>query len=470
MEIVQSRTPPEAVIFDLDGTLANTIPVILGAWNAAMAAAGEREYSLQEVVARFGLPEVEMVRRELAGRDPATVKRAVNAFFDAYAALHSTDAAYTGMEEMLRELRGRGVKLGVMTGKGRRTADITLDALGWHGLFDSVVTGEDVVNQKPAPDGPLLAAQEMGVAPERCAFVGDFPADVVAGRAAGMLTVAAAWENHDEEALRASNADFWADAPADVPRLLRLNDLPHVRAFTLIELLVVIAIIAILAAILFPVFAKARDRARTTACLSNMRQLNLAITSYTEDADGLLPPSTNYAVPDTSNCRIWTQSVLPYVRSTDVFTCPTARNAGYATDWSRRGYGSIGYTAATAFDPAGAEGFPQAIGVSALKEPSRTPLFGDTPSGATETKYRGYVFDPYNGEANARDPRLGTPLVSERDLVVDLASQPAGKLKPLLARHSGAVTLCFADGHVSTYRASAILAQERGANLLWRFR
>lgn len=69
------------------------------------------------------------------------------------------------------------------------------------------------------------------------------------------------------------------------------------RAFTLIELLVVIAIVAVVAGILLPVFAQVRECARMTSCLSNTRQLAIAIQTYTQDFDESLPPSTNYAIP-----------------------------------------------------------------------------------------------------------------------------------------------------------------------------
>jgi len=246
--------------------------------------------------------------------------------------------------------------------------------------------------------------------------------------------------------------------------------------FTLIELLVVIAIIAILAAILFPVFAQARERARQTACLSNARQLAMAVMSYLQDHDEAFMPSTNYAVPTNVPERIWTRIIQPYVRDTGIFICPSAQRAGFPTDWAQRGVGSIGYTAATAYDPQELEGFATPVYLAQLDEPARTPMFGDTASGPTAEKYRGYVFDPYVGEPNPRDPRLGTPLVADRDLVRELNHLPPSRLKPLYARHfatgdnRGLATLIFGDGHAKAYSAASILAQDRGANLLWRFR
>src|SRR5919205_3400091 len=91
------------------------------------------------------------------------------------------------------------------------------------------------------------------------------------------------------------------------------------RAFTLIELLVVIAIIAILAAILFPVFAQAREKARQTACLSNTKQLGLGIMQYVQDYDGYYPYVRVLSTPNSN----WGNAIYPYVKSTQVFVCPS---------------------------------------------------------------------------------------------------------------------------------------------------
>jgi len=96
-------------------------------------------------------------------------------------------------------------------------------------------------------------------------------------------------------------------------------------AFTLIELLVVIAIIAILAAILFPVFALAREKARQTSCLSNIKQLGLGVMQYTQDFDELYPANYLIAAPingGTSTAFTWDQAIYPYVKSKQVYTCP----------------------------------------------------------------------------------------------------------------------------------------------------
>jgi prepilin-type N-terminal cleavage/methylation domain-containing protein/prepilin-type processing-associated H-X9-DG protein len=106
------------------------------------------------------------------------------------------------------------------------------------------------------------------------------------------------------------------------------------RGFTLIELLVVIAIIAILAAFLFPVFAQAREKARQTACLSNLRQIGSAMLMYTEDHDGFYPPvlgrepQHRFLYEST-----WLARLQPYVKNLGVFVCPSSSQR--STEWQQ---------------------------------------------------------------------------------------------------------------------------------------
>ncbi|MCW3097490.1 MAG: prepilin-type N-terminal cleavage/methylation domain [Chthonomonadaceae bacterium] len=102
------------------------------------------------------------------------------------------------------------------------------------------------------------------------------------------------------------------------------------HAFTLIELLVVIAIIAILAAILFPVFAQAREKARQTSCLSNLKQIGIALTMYQSDYDSMYPPSQ--LPPSGANIVSWPTMVQPYIKNDQVFVCPSTFAGTFAPD------------------------------------------------------------------------------------------------------------------------------------------
>ena len=179
------------------------------------------------------------------------------------------------------------------------------------------------------------------------------------------------------------------------------------NGFTLIELLVVIAIIAILAAILFPVFARAREKARQTSCLSNAKQLGLAAQMYTEDYDGTFPKARLYPAVDMGdlgyNYGDWYVLLQPYIKSGSVFQCPslsengtssTATVAALGIKYVHIGYGwNIGTSDGSYLD---AFGYYYGDGVPVRKlpeidEPTNTILIGDISPYSGNYKYLIYT-------------------------------------------------------------------------------
>ena len=115
-------------------------------------------------------------------------------------------------------------------------------------------------------------------------------------------------------------------------------------AFTLVELLVVIAIISILAAILFPVFARARENARKTSCLSNVKQMGLALTQYVQDYDNAYPLAS-YTATNGVKLR-WADAIQPYAKSRQLFLCSSAPETMRSKTWfdgTAGVYGGYGY-------------------------------------------------------------------------------------------------------------------------------
>jgi prepilin-type N-terminal cleavage/methylation domain-containing protein len=171
----------------------------------------------------------------------------------------------------------------------------------------------------------------------------------------------------------------------------------HGRGFTLIELLVVIAIIAILAAILFPVFAQAREKARQTTCASNLNQLAKAMLSYVADFENHLAPSFSTTVPDplrggmnNANTVIWPALLKPYIKNEGIFMCPNAQDARYVEAWDDnpsqgvfgRGWLPYGYNLGIAsnwFWTSGGQTIARMTpNLSIIKEPAKMVMLADS--------------------------------------------------------------------------------------------
>ena len=208
--------PIQALIFDLDGTLVDTFPLIVDAWNAAVTPITGRTYSPDEVIAHFGQPEPIMFRDALG----KCSDQALEIYYRHYEQHHNQVIAFDGVNDMLARLRQLNIPMALVTGKSRRSAEITLRKMNWLDCFQSIITGSEMQNQKPHPEGLLLAARNLNVDPTHCAMVGDSPADIGAAQAAHMTTIVAAWHDVYLEQVKTMNPDHWASAPADVAKLL----------------------------------------------------------------------------------------------------------------------------------------------------------------------------------------------------------------------------------------------------------
>ncbi len=264
------------------------------------------------------------------------------------------------------------------------------------------------------------------------------------------------------------------------------------QAFTLIELLVVIAIIAILAAILFPVFAQAKVAAKKTQALAQMKQLGLAVEMYSNDSDDVYVPCTNYDAATDSPSRIWTVPLFPYVKSKNIFILPDANQSKYAEGWSTRHQQSVGMNGNTNLDTSTAgckdgdlttdncEGWASVVSHSQVDQPANFGLFASTPDGNPTTageRRRGYSFSPDNGSTKPlASLDKGVPLVSDVDLFTVAAynSKTAAQMKPIWARYGrtgngqGQTPVIFGDTHARIYSANAI--KSTGTGLIWRVR
>lgn len=222
--------------------------------------------------------------------------------------------------------------------------------------------------------------------------------------------------------------------------------------FTLIELLVVIAIIAILAAILFPVFAQARDKARQATCLSNERQIGVGLMMYSQDYDETHPgvwfgPPSLQAWSQPSNATLfykWMDAIYPYVKNEGVFNCPSDQFNKKYTFRNRdgsNGYGS--YAMSNAYykvgdsytGPSSDYNQPFLLNIAAIQAPATTVWIvdGGMP-GIKNPDWKSYEFwwyDPNEINSNFPVPKGTAPHYFQN----------------IVARHSGMVDVIYCDGH-----------------------
>jgi prepilin-type N-terminal cleavage/methylation domain-containing protein/prepilin-type processing-associated H-X9-DG protein len=241
----------------------------------------------------------------------------------------------------------------------------------------------------------------------------------------------------------------------DVLQIMKISS--QKRAFTLIELLVVIAIIAILASILFPVFGRARENARRSSCQSNLKQIGLGLLQYSQDYDEKMPmlrwAADGAGGPDEASNPLrykWMDSVYPYIKSEQIFICPSSTDAKYRfagnlpagnNDRKVGGYGA--YCMNDAYGQGGAPKPPISdqlqnsyVGLSDIANAAGTLWLADSIS----DDYN-YACDMPFGNADAMPAPAGSPL----------------KVGRIIERHLDTANFLFLDGHVKSQRLSQAL-------------
>jgi len=212
---------PSCVIFDIDGTLTRTNELIFASFNHLARQYLGRTYEPAEIVALFGPPE-EGALSKLFG--PENVDRLMDELCEFYESNHASMAGvHAGVRQMLAYLKARGMKLAVFTGKGKRTTSITLEALELSGYFDLVVSGTDVVQHKPHPEGICRVLERFGVRAEETIMVGDSLSDIKASRAAGVHIASALWDCYDPDGVLRENRSFAFHRVEDLYAWFRRN-------------------------------------------------------------------------------------------------------------------------------------------------------------------------------------------------------------------------------------------------------
>ncbi len=213
-----ARPRPIAILFDLDGTLVDTVPFILEAVRHAFEGYGTCPTDA-EWIAGIGTP----LRTQLASfaRRPEDVEELFERYRSFWLARHDERTrAFPGAAEAVAALSAAGHPIGVVTAKIEQGAYRTLRHTGLLPHVQAVVGADSCPNAKPHPEPVLLALSKLGWSPSEAILVGDSPHDIAAAKAAGARAVAALWGAHARPALEAAGADFFLEDVRDVPALV----------------------------------------------------------------------------------------------------------------------------------------------------------------------------------------------------------------------------------------------------------
>jgi pyrophosphatase PpaX len=203
------------VLFDLDGTLIDSGPIILASMQHAVRTVLHREIPAEELGMTIGGQGI-VAQMQAIDLDHADELLAV--YKEHNDGLHETLEAFDGLVALLPGLKAEGRKLGIVTAKRHRTVGLALDRFpALADAFDVVVGFEDTERHKPAPDPVLLAVEKLAGTPREAVYIGDSPFDIGAAKAAGVFAVAVGWGGiHPDERLLAEEPDSFVRTPEEL--------------------------------------------------------------------------------------------------------------------------------------------------------------------------------------------------------------------------------------------------------------
>ncbi len=209
-------------IFDLDGTLLNTLDDLAASCNYALAQHGFSVHNTDDYRCFVGNGVDKLIERATLSGVTQAQKIAVKETFSAHYAKHFMDLTtpYDGIEALLRVLHLNGIRTCVVTNKPHAFAVELLTMIFGAKFFDIIIGASEQLAKKPSPDGVMQCMQRLQMQPEECVYIGDSDIDVMTAKNAGILSIGAAWGFRGEEELAAAGADYIATHPIDIAAYL----------------------------------------------------------------------------------------------------------------------------------------------------------------------------------------------------------------------------------------------------------
>ena len=210
----------EGIIFDIDGTLTSTNELIFATFRHVTEKYLNKKVTDEEIISLFG-PTEDVILKEFMNENYAEARKD---YMDFYEAKHHLMAdVYPGIKEVLELIKSKKIPLSIYTGKGRESSVITLQKIGVYNLFDMIVTGDDVADHKPSPEGIDKFVDEFKLNREKVLMIGDAPADVIAARNAGVKIASVVWDSYAKEKVLEMKSDFVFDTVTDLMKFLKEN-------------------------------------------------------------------------------------------------------------------------------------------------------------------------------------------------------------------------------------------------------
>ena len=209
-----------ACIFDLDGTLADTLTTIANFANSALKAHGyeaiEEERS-KKLVGNGRDVLIEKMLRLVGDTELNDFEKVKKTYDDLYSSdVIGTTKVFDGVKEVLTELKKRRMKIAVLSNKQHEIVPEVIKGLFGYGFFDACLGQMDTIPKKPAPDGAKLIADQFDIPCNEWLYVGDTGVDVETGKAAGMTTVGVLWGFRDKKELKKAGADYIIEKPEEL--------------------------------------------------------------------------------------------------------------------------------------------------------------------------------------------------------------------------------------------------------------
>jgi pyrophosphatase PpaX len=214
-EVSLSQSPIRAVLYDFDGTLADTTELVMNCYRHTMQTHLGHTPPDEEWLRGFGTPlEGQLARFARSAEERAAMLKTYEDFQAEHT--HRLMVPFPGALETVAALKERGLPLAIVTSRYRESTILGMDVCGITRFFDLIVAPEDVRNPKPHPEPVLVALDRLGVPATEALFIGDSPHDMASGHAAGVRTGAALWGPFPLPRLEAENPDFLLERQEDV--------------------------------------------------------------------------------------------------------------------------------------------------------------------------------------------------------------------------------------------------------------